>query len=1710
MCVCLENVFRGNDILYNSVPINCLYRGVTMVNNIDNKIEVWKNKLLDIGKRNKLINFKDTKTSTIRIEQPDMLSLWASFVEKEKPIEFPYVNEINDNENPKESQATKVKSKKTESVTTNKSLVETQKALRNIRNKAKMSHEEQGINTLYLSFGFIKWNESEYSEITYSSPIILVPVTITVESITSPYVLSLGEDEIVVNPTLKYKFSNDFGINLPDYDEDTTIDELFNKIKKKIKNKGWSIENSVALSLFSFLKINMYNDIEKNKESLTSNAIVQAIAGDSSHLEKIPEDFSSYDFDKDEKTIDIFQVLDADSSQQEAILLAKKGVSFVLQGPPGTGKSQTITNIISESLAGGKKVLFVSEKMAALDVVYRRLEQVGLADFCLSLHNYKANKKQVLSQLGDVLSLSGNKTKISEEASQKIASLQSDKEKLNDYCKQIHTVIEPLGMTIYQANGIIANLENAEDKIFAISDIKKIDKEKYKQILYCLNQYISFKNTSTIEQSKNPWNGSTIKTVTNEFRNDEKKHLMDFAARSKDVSDKIDNILSDIGIENVKTIKNIFGIQRMLKAVSSAKNIPEEWVLTEDIEDIECHIEKAEESKTEFIQLYSSYQAKLSELYQINDGYKQIDSNNLFEISLCNETISQLDDILSDQEPFCFWKTEKECKRANELLYDIKSYSSKLNELKNDLLSNYESNIFDLDYEAILGRFKTEYTNIFKHFKSQYKEDKKSFLYCSNTVAKKISDEEMLYAINVLKEINVIKNWYAANSEEILKLYGSLVDDSGYISPVLNTAFEEYTYLCDIKNILASMTEKLTDFEKCFVDIKHKFGFLFSGINTDWQDVKLRIVWAKTLKDLIKDLPENKRFISKVCNNEEFWSACANAESSISMSFSEIEKDFRWFIGLFADPKKFDDYSLRALSENVEYCASNIKWLEEWIDYCYVLDLCSKEGLTEFINLVEQDNVDPLHIIPIYKKRFFNLWIDSIIGDFPSVANFRRRTQDDMVREFSHLDRENFQITKARVRSKLINSLPELDRFTSGSDEISILQRELKKQRRIMPIRRLFKEIPNLLLTIKPCLMMSPLSVSLFLEAETYNFDIVIFDEASQVCTENAIGAISRGKQVIIAGDSKQLPPTNFFQSSATDNDYDNDNDEDDDYSDAYESILDEAILLPEKTLRWHYRSRHEDLIAFSNAKIYNKNLITFPSNIERTPGYGVEYHYVENGFYDRGGRNGNYNEAEKVVELIYKHIETYPERSLGVIAFGEVQQQIIDTVLRKKRLQKPEYEFFFDEEKVEAFFIKNLENVQGDERDTIIFSIGYAKDINGVFRMNFGPLSKSGGERRLNVAITRAKYNVVLIGSILPTDIDIDKISTEGPKLLRSYIEFAMQGPEFLLQEITDSEIVEHDSPFEKAVYDFLINKGYKVSTQVGCSGYRIDMAVKHPKLSGIYILGIECDGATYHSAKTARERDRLRQDVLENMGWKIYRIWSTDWIKNPRSEGEKLIKAVEEALQNYDEDNYLKKNNDEDVDAKEEINISDSTYLDNETQSTFDKDNPYGFEEYKNYSYVGYVSEYSINIMKIISNEYPIHYDVLCQRVASGLKREKVTAKLKARIDRALSYDKCNWTKKEDFYYPKQCNDIVPRTGNGRKIEWISTNEIMAAMILIAKMSYGITQDGLFSEIAKSFGFKRVTTAIEEKCKKALRKAKTNKKLATKDGKIIVLEQQ
>jgi len=1301
-----------------------------MAVNIENKIEIWQNKLLDLGKRNKLLNYRETKRSTLRITTPEIYEFWDGFVKNEKSLEFPFYDDIGNEEEPTLFS----------DVEANQSVKDMQKTLRNLRDKAKTATEEQGINVLYLSFGFLEWNESKDNEQFFRSPLILVPVSLTVESISSPYILSLYEDEILLNPTLQYKLENDFGISLPEFDEDRDLREYFAEINALVSHNRWKVIEETGLSLLSFLKINMYNDLSKHRDIIIKNLIVRTISGDASASNPIPEEINDYNFDTKTKPIDVFQVVDADSSQQDAILCAKKGISFVLQGPPGTGKSQTITNIISECLANGKKVLFVSEKMAALDVVHRRLTAAGLNDFCLVLHSHKANKKAILEQLETVLNLAKKKAELSDDAYLKLDTLERDREKLNQYANELFLKVEPLGKSIYEVNGILANLNEYEDIIFPIQNIDKTDWNKYSRYMYVLNEFVNSIGKMSEDYSANPWHGANVLSVSNELRHDIGATLPKLSDKIKKYQTEFQKIQQKLSLNLPVTYSSIEKIIELLKIAKNSPIIPVQWILGGEISPLFDEVAKCESLKNNF------YNAK-SRLSAQYDTLHTLDSSIALSKMDCLQSHTEI--LKEKSELSTFLKADKVLSAIDNVdsydrLIDEKSQVKEkvdfINATRNKLLIAFEKEIFDIDYTAMLGRYRTEYTSFFKYFKGSYKADKKQMQSLYKDMSVKINDDIILSAINLLKELAETKEWFQDNASCFKKVF---CDEFCYE----NTDFEKIeheillhkttTVTIAILNELYDISLKSSNMESNLIS---NYSFLYNGLNTSWEDIRNSLTWGMSFRKAVEENHLSQEFVEKICGNKEIIDHCGDYEQSFIQMAQNIDVEFQWFLKLFDDADELRITEFSDLIERINQCNNGLFLLEEWIDFRNARKHCREEDLTEYIEKIEEEKISPIYILPIFQKRFFRLWLDAILTNYPAILNFRRINQENTISEFAMLDKIQFEIAKARIKGKLINDLPSFDHFTSGVDEISILKRELSKRRKIMPIRKLFQQIPNLLLTLKPCLMMSPLSVSLFLEAEIYQFDTVIFDEASQVCTENAIGAISRGKQVIIAGDSKQLPPTNFFGASLSDMDYDTDEDDEDDGY-AYESILDEANLLPERTLLWHYRSRHEHLIAFSNAKIYKNNLITFPSNVDKVPDNGVEYEYVRDGFYDRGGKKGNVIEAKRVAEIVFEHFKKHPNRSIGVIAFGEVQQQAIDTAIRKMRMENQMFESFFNEDKEEPFFVKNLENVQGDERDTIIFSIGYAKDANGVFRMNFGPLSKIGGERRLNVAITRAKY---------------------------------------------------------------------------------------------------------------------------------------------------------------------------------------------------------------------------------------------------------------------------------------------------------------------------------------------------------------------------------
>lgn len=2114
---------------------------------LHNRIEVWKKLLLDFGKRNRLINFLEGKRSNVKITTPSMDKLWELVVANERELVFPYAKKVSVDNEGEEVYETVIKG----DIETSKPIGDLQKTLKALRYKANTSIEEQGINTLYLTFGMLKWKERDDSEQIFSSPVILVPMRLLIESITSPYRLVLHDDEIVINPTLSHKLDNDFGIIIPEFD--ATHDspaEYIEKLLRKIENKGWNVEKATHLTNLSFLKINMYKDLERNEEKINANSVIAALVGEQDPIQ-VSEELNNFDHDKQIRPIDTFQVVDADSSQQDAVLLSKKGASFVLQGPPGTGKSQTITNIIAEAIADGKKILFVSEKMAALQVVYNRLASVGLADFCFTLHSHKAKKKEILRDLANSINI--DRTRVRDEALAQLDLLERKRNMLNEYQEELHTLTSGLNISIYSVNGKLAKLENVPDVIFSIEATDKVTESELSEKTFLLQEFAKTVGKRSEDYASNVWRNSSVRVLTNELRHDIDSNISQLLTLLKEGSGIFEETCKTLGIKIRPSLKGLHTLVDLLALVSKSPLIPIRWIYDDNISVLRDEAYKYQQDTTVILDSKS----KLLDIY--NDGILDLSSKNICStIEQCMETFCNLLDaesknviatkikdrlvviklsleslsvifeqgrILAEElgcdAPSSYNKLQELCDivlllqkkiQPSERWFDDKKFASingnfekdraiheSAADIRAEIESQYNRGIIEHDCKSILQRFNAEYMPFAKHFskdvidfsdttaisklkgltselqaleenisntQSIAKEvctllgvdvpysfvamdeviclaeiiskgitpTEKWFIPASyNTIkssfdsvvkehndikALKVSltnifDDEIftmdlypmlqrfrgdyssafkrLFSSGYKRDIAELKRYMRSgdklsydnslqyltrikeyvdkvsklNTEECCANYGeyyasldtnwdsiaeafvvfdatnkykdlitnklksswahrgldinalvdrinsyktlNLLDNLTSVNHCLTNKFgnratisvvvqevvalyEDITTFCErLANDISAITVyaksenevsiieynnlliKICEFQKILKEIaldedtykkySSRYGIYYRGIDTDWdicsdaistyrvlrgkfdkvptllrnklldgnipsatinsyissfekcdynqiystlnsefafevnhstsyeylmqnhsklqtvfsqfdesyggiycmrkssgdydtiieelkllievqnrekelQSIKSVIIskynnyyneldtnwdklysalqFADKFKDFITTYSLPQSFVESICTNKNIVDYCYERYDEMQGLIHILEAPYNWFKSLFEQPNVFDDYVFGDLMDCLANCRNKKYLLEEWVDYCSNREECKKAGLGAYIAQIDCSVIKDEYIVDAYLKRFYHLWLDAVLPNFPAVQNFRGRIQNQTINEFCELDKGQFKIAQARVRERALSRIPDFNAINGARDEIAVLKRELNKQRRLMPLRKLFMAIPNLVTSLRPCFMMSPLSVSVFLEAQSYDFDLVIFDEASQVHTEDAIGAIMRGKQVIIVGDTKQLPPTSFFSTSLNDEDFDVDSDDviEDNDAGAYESILDEAVsVLPERSLRWHYRSRHEHLIAFSNVKIYNSQLITFPSSTESAPDCGVEYIYVKEGVYDRGGKKNNIAEAIKVADLVFEHFKKHPNRSLGVVTFSEAQQNAVDAAIRQKRLQNPRFDKFFIEDKEEPFFIKNLENVQGDERDTIIFSIGYAKDSKGIMYMNFGPLSREGGFRRLNVAITRAKHNVKLVGSIVPTDIDLEKVSSEGVKMLRSYIEFAQQGIAALEKELTFNYDLDFDSPFEEAVYDFLQSNGYNVVTQVGCSGFRIDMAVKHPTKSGKFAIGIECDGAAYHSSRTARERDRLRQAVLEDMGWTIYRIWSTDWIKDQKTEEEKLLNAVEKALGHtiIETDDDLDNSNEDAVipiiEIEEKVDASEITTV------------GYKFEHYRRYDLNdmydndGELKDCSDIVFDIISLEQPIHFEELCRRVAPAYGRQKATSVVRDEVKSIFRYHlKGMITRdKNDFVIIKDFTDVKVRIPNPdddylRPIAYICDEELALAMKTIAQNSFGITPDDLFIVTARELGFKRTGENIISSLRKVYKQMLESGEVSEVDGKV------
>lgn len=1543
------------------------------------KLDRWAEKLLDTGKRNNLINFRDNKTSSAEVLFPECEDVFInSQLGHVFAIFDPKLPDMDDleaepsgtlsdiklnREQYKERYSSYIKGKKTLLVygqTPNPV-----NAVRNIAKKAKEMQEETGVNVAYLAFGFLKWKESETSGTYFEAPLLLIHVNIITEGINDPIKMEISDDDITVNPTFNYYLQAQFGQSLPAFEDGDTLSSYYDKVASLAHKFRWEIVNKCKLGIFSFLKINMYNDLKNNAELILKNPNVLELLNENQDKSLNVSFGNGAGKTVDDPLIELHTVVDADSSQIEAVEMAKSGKSFVLQGPPGTGKSQTITNIIAECLHDGKKILFVSEKQAALNVVFDKLKKAGLADFCLELHSHKANKKAVIAELNRTLEMP--KSGVSSSVQEEIRLKQEAKNKLDKYAESLHQKYDNIDLSLYQLFEHYSANRNYPEINYTISNIQTKGHEYLVNSTHLLEQYAEYTHSIGDDYRQNAWYGFIDTSISYDNR-----------------------AILKADLETLS--KGYSKLQTTTALIKEKYETPD--------------LNFTDTKKWQTILKMSAESDVITPVLLSREAFNKA-YPHIIQMSESSKTIIPIRDaLLTEYEPAI-----------------TKEVSGK--DLRTKLEGQFKSKISRL--------FSGEYKNLIAGIKIHSK------------AIKKIKYNQALELASKLQELQNAEEIYYQNEAAIESCLGEC-----YNGPDT-----------DWEHVLSS----LDVLKSCFGTETISFGSI-SRMSLD-------------------DFAENKSvFLS---DSEQL----SNESDAVNEAKQRILKQF--------DPEiiDLDKHSYNHCIQKINNCLAEFDKLGNWIGFKGLLDQLKDAELSDFISLVIDQKIGREQITGSYKKNFYKNWIEYIIFSVPELSSFSRIKQDQIVQEFIKKDELQYEISKLQIKAELSQQRPDLD-IVAGGSAVATLRREANKKRKQMPIRKLLSETGALVQIIKPCFLMSPLSVSTFLEPEKLSFDTVIFDEASQIFPQDAIGAIYRGKQAIIVGDSRQMPPSNFFSSTK---DIDDDDEEIGDIND-FESILDVCSgAFTTERLAWHYRSHYEQLIAFSNMNFYNNNLVTFPSASKDHKGIGVDYYYA-GGVFDRTSKT-NRKEAELIVDLVFRNIDEYPDRSLGVVAFSVAQQNLIDKLLQKRRESDYSHEWFFKSDRPEPFFIKNLETVQGDERDTIIFSVAYAPDSQGRFILNFGPLNREGGERRLNVAVTRAKDNVQLVASIHYTDIDLSRSKSEGVRLLRAYLDFAQNGEEALERSLTVATEDQFDSYFEQEVCDFLRDHGFTVDTQVGCSRYRIDLGLRKPDSSN-YTLAIECDGATYHSSKNARDRDILRQRILENMGWKFYRIWSTDWYRNKAVEKERLLKTASEAVKNIPQ---TEQTIDTSTDEKNET-IAEAVQAQFETEV---KGRKTEFQEYKEINALYLVSNnmrFLQSIVQILEVEAPLSEEYLLRRIVNYFGREKVTNVVIEQFNNKMAgCSALGVIRKNGFLYLQGHDEIKLRIpGVKREIKYICIEELADGFYTLIKQNVSATTEGLFKTMTNLLGFSRTGDAIVTRYSEAIKLLKQKDMIIEQNGLLSV----
>ncbi|HEX6095768.1 MAG TPA: DUF3320 domain-containing protein [Thermoanaerobaculia bacterium] len=1344
---------------------------------IESALASARQSLLDLTLRNRLLNYRPSAARSIRVVGELPAEIYDALVLREKALEFRAATKSFSATVETWSARTELEARHTDRFLQTPHDDETlTKKLFRVYHEGRSAVEEQGYTVAHLAVGFLEWFESESSEQPRRAPLLLVPAELErVRAGDFSKVRWTGED-VFANISLAAKLV-EHGVAMPPFEppeEKDGIDAWLQRVVEAVARKPrWRVLSELVLDFFSFTKFVMFKDLDPatwpDGRKPHDHPLLRTLFHPSGDVRDARLGVDDVDAKQ------TWHVMDADPSQIAVVEEVKAGRNLVVEGPPGTGKSQTITNLIAETLAAGKTVLFVSEKMAALEVVKSRLDDAGLDSFCLELHSRKSNKKAVLAELQRSLT---TKPRAALRDAEEHEPLKRD---LNAYAHALREPVGKWGKTPWQ----LLNVGRA---------------------------------SARPERASARPGRASVHPGRAEARPERAEARSTLIPNAEDVTEADVAAAENALRELAYILPSVHPVAaHPWRASTRAAMVPQD----------------EQELRTALTRTLDIVRALMSEAAALATETGVQEPASLAALPRAMEAAAVL----------------ARAGAPTETALLLSSEWNAANPVADELISRAEA--VQRERAALLRTFREDALE--------------------ENVANDLDDFGRLAA----KFFRLFSGRYRALRRRLAALYGG-------------PAPEPRQMIADLSRLAEHQSAR--DALRGDPRGRGFFGARWLADRSDCAALRQFSEWIVVFRRELLGNALTRRAVEIASTRADAQAVHARIES-LRAAAEQCRTGLRAIFEAvcIAIPDDIEAIPLARHIAQLEEWQQQTPALFRWTQFHAAREKVRATAAAALVPYVDGDTLEAAQLIPFFKTALAESLLRVAFAQRPALGHFIGELHEQKIARFREIDGGLAAIQRAKLSRLLHSKRPQLSGGASPNSEAGILLGEMHRRRGHMPIRKLLTRAGGLIQRIKPCFLMSPLSIAQFLDPRTVRFDLIVFDEASQVRPEDAVGALLRGAQLVVMGDTQQLPPTSFFDHLAAGDDGQEEEEESASMKDV-ESILHQcARSFPSRTLQWHYHSRHESLIAISNLHFYENQLRIYPSAVDWSDDLGLHFVPVPRGVYDRGKSGTNRIEAQTVAAAALEHFRRRPDKTLGIGTFNIQQQQAIQEELELLLRAHPELETAIGRAR-EPLFVKNLETIQGDERDTILISLGFGRDAAGKLSLNFGPINREGGERRLNVLISRAREKCVVFSNFTAQELVLDGSNSRGLFALKAFLEYA-QTRRLVTADAADDE---DDAAFEDALAEVLEGHGHTVRRRVGCAGFRVDLAVVDPEAPGRYLLGIECDGPKYYDAAVARDRDRLREQMLQRLGWTIHRVWSTDWYRDPEAVISRLLEAA------------------------------------------------------------------------------------------------------------------------------------------------------------------------------------------------------------------------